>query len=303
MSKTSNAEIMYSALALRGEINDISSKFEGVGDVFESVSLNLPRLEPAELGFIRVVSWLYVHYFESGKLGTEFLTALIQEYVVESSEFSKKHREIIQRLRTYCQHNLDPSQHHSKEIQRVCEDWFYSHCGTRTPRSDAHWEKLLDIICCEAVKYLECLRDVLRGVEADPACLQITEQWVLRVSRFHAPHKFDELISEVAADFGRAGIDAVKLRKRYYDRWRKEFEVKTDDCDFYVEARKLVEHVLLMEQLDVLPITGQDVMTFFEVPPGPRVKEILLIARQLYGSEPCSKEVLVERVRVELARE
>lgn len=301
MSQPSIAEVMYRALALRDEINDISSKFDGVGAVFDSVSLSLPRLEPAELGFIRVISWLYVHYFESGKLGTEFLTALVQKYAVESFESSKQHREAVQRLRTYCQHNLDPSQNHSKDIQRACEDWFYDCCGTRTPRSDVHWEKLLSIISQDSAKYLECLRDALRSIEADSACHQVIEQWVLRVSRFHAPHKFDEIISEVAADLGREGLDAVKLRRRYYDKWRKEFEVKTDDCDFYVEARKLIEHVLLLEQLDVLPINGQDVMKAFDVPPGPRVKDILLLARQLYDAGPCSKDLLLEQVRVGLA--
>lgn len=294
---------MYNALTLRDEINDISSRFENIGPVFGSVSLALPRLEPAELGFIRVVSWLYVHYFESGKLGTEFLTELIRRFAAEKAESSQKHRSLVQRLRTYCQHNLDPSQDHSKDISRACESWFSSHCGTPVPRADEHWEKILRVISSDASMYLGCLRDILRIIESDPEAAQITSQWQLRIRRFHAPHEFDALISEVAADLGKEGLDPVKLRKRYYDKWRKEFEVKTDDCNFDLEARKLIEHVLLSEQQSVLPITGLDVMNALNIPPGPRVKEILLEARHIYDTSPCIKEELLERLSEQLGIE
>lgn len=296
MTQQSAPEIIYGALTLRDEINEISSRFEGIGAVFGSISLSLPRLSPSELGFIRVVSWLYVHYFESGKLGTEFLTELVGEYSNDMVEASKSHRSLIQRLRTYCQHNLDPSQSHSREIRSACETWFNKNCGTRVPRSDQHWETILRTIILDACAYLECLRDILRHIEADAEASQVLNQWQLRVSRFHAPHEFDELIAEVAADFGREGLDPVRLRKRHYDKWRKEFEIKTDDCDFHVEARKLIEHVLLSEQQDVLPITGKDIMEKLSIPPGPRIKEILLEARNLYSANPCTKEKLIEKL-------
>ncbi len=294
-------EIIYQALTLRDEINDISRRFESIGAVFGSVSLALPRLEPAELGFIRVISWLYVHYFESGKLGTEFLTKIVKEYAADKAEFSKEHRALVQRLRTYCQHNLDPLQEHSKDISRACEFWFSSHCGTPVPRADEHWEKILRVISLDASTYFGCLRDVLRRIEADPEAALITAQWKLKISRFHAPHEFDTLIVEVAADLGRENLDPVKLRKRYYDKWRREFEVKTDSYDFHVEARKLIEHVLLSEQQNVLPVTATDIMTTFNIPPGPRIKEILLDARQLYDASPCFRDELLQRVSDMLA--
>lgn len=289
-------EIMYQALTLRDEINDISSKFENIDSVFGPVSLALPRLAPAELGFIRVVSWLYVHYFESGKLGTEFLTDIIRVYAPEKLDESKSHRNLVQRLRTYCQHNLDPSQEHSKEINSTCESWFSTHCGTPVPRADEHWENILRVISLDASSYLTCLRDILRKIETDPEATQIKHQWQLKITRFYAPHKFDTLIIEVAADLGRESLDPIKLRKRYYDKWRKEFEVKTDDCDFYIEARKLIEHVLLSEQQDVLPITGLDIMKRFNLVPGPKVKEALLNARRFYDIKPCTKEDLLNQL-------
>lgn len=289
-------EIMYQALTLRDEINDISSRFENIGAVFGSVSLALPRLQPSELGFIRVVSWLYVHYFECGKLGTEFLTDIIREYAADMAEASKEHRALVQRLRTYCQHNLDPTQEHSKDITRACESWFNANCGTPVPRADGHWEDILRVLSLGASSYLGCLRDVLRQIEVNPEATQVLSQWKLRIDRFHAPYEFDAIIVEVAADFGREGIDAVRLRRRYYDRWRKEFEVKTDNCDFHSEARKLIELALLSEQQGVLPITGRDVMTTFNLPPGPKIKEILQDAKRQYDSDPCTKEELLEKI-------
>ena len=291
---------MYEALQLREEVNAIACGFDSVNHVFSNTSLSLPGLMPSELGFIRVVSWLYVHYYEVGKLGTEFLTELVSAYALEFGQRPKMHRIMIQRLRTYCQHNLTPTEVHSIEIQQECESWFFANCGSKRPGIEEHWNKLLFAIVLEATEYFTYLRDTLRKIELDESKTQLIEQWGLRISRFHAPYKFDLIIQEVASDFGREGLDAVKFRRRYYDRWRKEFEVKLDGCDFAREARKLVEHALLSEQQNVLPLDGRDVMEMLELPPGPKVRDALLRARKLYDANPCSKEELIQQLREEV---
>jgi len=292
---------MYEALQLREEVNAIACGFNPVNQVFSATSLGLPGLNPSELGFIRVVSWLYVHYYEVGKLGTEFLTELVSAYALEFGDRPKAHRTMIQRLRTYCQHNLAPTETHSIEIQRECESWFFANCGSKRPGVEEHWNKLLRSLICEAIEYFTYLRDTLRKIELDESKTQLIEQWALRISRFHAPHKFDRIIEEVASDFGREGLDAVRFRKRYYDRWRKEFELRLDNCDFEREARKLIEHALLSEQQNVLPIDGRDVMELLEIPPGPKIKDALLLARQIHELNPCNKEELIQQLKDRIA--
>ena len=288
---------MYEVLALRDRINAISTRFSGVGPVFGPISLNLPKLEPAELGFIRVVSWLFVGYFETGKLGTEFLSELATTLNISAEQLNVAHRRRVQQLRTYCQHNLNPNEPRTQEIRSACEGWFAKHCGTHAPSDNAHWNKILLALISEAILYFSGLEKVLRQIEQSDSQGQILEQWILRVSRFHAPYKFDEIVAVVAADFGRENFDSVKFRRRYYDKWRKEFEVRTDDCDFEREARKLIEHALLSELEKVLPINGTDVMREFCIPPGNEVKEILALAKEIFNNAPCTYEQLLQRTR------
>lgn len=288
---------MYEALQLRDQINAISKGFNSIGPVFGPISLSLPRLAPAELGFIRVVSWLFVQYFETGKLGTEFIGELASARNLENVNLIQQHRVRVQYLRTYCQHNLKPAEEHSQELQTCCEIWFKEHCGTHAPSDEAHWENILNALLDEAKDYFEFIQKVLRTIEKDDSFAQIIEQWELRISRFHAPFKFDEVILAVAADWGRDNIDAIKFRKRFYDKWRKEFEVRTDNCNFECEARKLVELAFLNEQENVLPISGTDVMETFDVPPGKDVGEILKMARELFKENPCNREDLLLQIK------
>lgn len=291
---------MYELLEFLNEINNISSKLPNIGPVFNHVSLSLPKLDPSELGFIRVVSWLYVQYYEAGKLRSELLTRTFSVYQLDESGERADHRIRIQKLRTYTQHNLSPSESHSKNIESACEEWFRVSCGTNVPGTEEHWQKLLFAIIEDAKKYLECLRDALRHVEQDESKEQLLQQWTLRINQYHAPYEFDRIISIVTTDLGRDAIDVVKFRKRYYDKWRKEFEVRTDDCDFENEARKLIEHALLSEQQNILPLNGKDIMNIFHIAPGPKLAEVLNLARDLFTIQPCSKNELITKLKEKL---
>jgi len=101
----------------------------------------------------------------------------------------------------------------------------------------------------------------------------------------------------VAAEIGRDKIDAVALRTRYFDQWNKELTLLQGDYVFEVEARKLIEHILLFELTRVMPITGSDIIREFNVPPGPAVGEFLRNARAIYDAKQCSREDLLRKLR------
>lgn len=302
MSDASIFNGMYEIIKIRDRLNLISNGFDGSCVVFSIVSLQLPKLSPSELGFIRAVSWFYVHYFESGKLGTEFLISHAQLASFSPSAL-KQHRARVQQLRTYCQHNLNFTDDHSQAIQLACEEWFKTVCGTHLPSEDEHWQKLLLSIVSEAQFHFESLERILREIERNAGSSEIVEQWNLRIMRFQAPHKFDKVIEAVVADWGRENFNVVKFRNRYYDRWKKTFENRTDACDFESEARKLVEHALLSEEKNIMPIDGRDLMQIFNIPPSSRLKEVLDIARDIFSAKPCKKEELLELVKEHLVQE
>jgi hypothetical protein len=298
MSAPTNAGSgMYDGLALLNEINQVASGFDGVGVVFPAVSLALPTLEPAELGFIRVVSWLFVHYYEAGRIGTDFLGKLSRSYGLDGNGAGQAHRSRVQRLRTYCQHNLVLTEEHGKTIQDECQVWFKEKCGTSVPGYEDHWRMLLTSLVSEAKEFLTCLRDTVRRIERDPASESILSQWTAKIRRFHMPYEFDAIVEEVAEDLGRSAIDPRKFCAKHYDKWRKEFELRDDDCDFKVEARKLVEHAFLHEAQNVLPLTARDIMASFDIQPGVEVGKLLGLARALFDELPCDRDELLARIR------
>lgn len=293
--------LMYQSLQIKEEINEITSSLKVSDMLFSVTSLQLPKFTPSELGFIRMVSWLYVHYYEAGKIGAEYLTDLAPRFLGGSDNVPKNHRVLIQQLRTYCQHNLAPQEQHSKIILLACENWFFLHSGSKRPGNEEHWSKLLNALIAESLIYFRYLRDSLRSIESDADNSQLLEQWSLRINRYYPPHKFDRIIEEVANDFGKDAIDAIRFRSRHYDRWRKELELMRYDCDYDREARALVEAAFLADQQPRLPINGRDVMSSFDIPPGPRVQEVLAIALDIYRSSPCTKEELIAHLTQRLS--
>lgn len=287
---------MYQILSERESLNHIASRLNGrTPGVFTEISLGLPRIEPAELGFIRVVSWLYVLYYEAGKIGTKFLVERIETLSPEHTAI-KDHYYLIGKLRTYLQHNLDPSKSHDYQIQRMCEAWFLEECGSQIPSSEAHWGKCLSALLTAALQFLKALVATVRIIETDESKDAIVDEWVYALDRYHAPHEFDAIIGIVCREMGREYIEPAELRRRFYDRWTKEMQVMKTKYDFAMEARKLIEHTLLTETIPVLPITGSDVIRHFGIQPGPRVGALLQIARRLYDQEPCSAQELLLRV-------
>jgi hypothetical protein len=170
--------LMYQILRLKEEIDDVASKLNEINGVFGAISLGIPKFTPSELGFLRTVSWLWVLYYEAGKVNVNFLTERFSAYNLDSDEKLAKHLRIVQQLRTLLQHDLNPQESRNLVI-------------------------------------FSGLRTCIRSIEQDDSQKQILNEWGFIRKRYHPPHEFDNLISKVAADMGRENLDAVRLRKRF----------------------------------------------------------------------------------------
>lgn len=288
---------MYDILLLIEEIDRVAvGVTRGGKGVFGKLSLRMPKFAPAELGFLRTVSWFYVLYYEVGRVNVEFLAELLPNYGLDPNGRLSSHLTRCAQLRTFLQHNLDPSKTRNLAIQVACEGWLEYCCGTQVPELDKEWERCLVSLLEENREFLLGLRDCIRCIEKDEGRDSIVEQWLFRVDRYHAPHEFDDLIFQVASDMGRDFINPELVRGKFYDTWVKELKLLKGNYDFKVEGRRLIEHVLLDKLVPVLPITGVEIMTRFEIPPGPKVGELLEEARRLYGIERCSGKELLDRL-------
>ena len=48
-------------------------KAEDIDYVFTDISLPKPKFSHQEVGFLRIVPWLYVLYYEAGKINVDFI--------------------------------------------------------------------------------------------------------------------------------------------------------------------------------------------------------------------------------------
>lgn len=280
----------------RDQVNNLAAAIlPSRSRVFGSVSLSIPDIDGAsELAFIRAASWLYVHYFESGRIGVRFL--------IRRSAREDEHMTLVHALRTWSQHHLDPTSQRDIQISITCESWFDGRCGTRLPRTEEHWGTLLESLLAEAANFLAKLVDLVSAIESSEECDIICKQWEDRLKRDWPAHRYHGIISAVASDIGRTELDPITFYNRIGQVLRDRLSELSDDCDFETEVRKLVERALLTETASVLPITGLDVMNSFSLGPGPEVGRLLAGARKLYEDEPCNRETLLERMKAEYGR-
>lgn len=263
--------------------------------VFAEVSLPLPNLEgSSELAFIRTTSWLYVHYFEVGRVSVRFLVRRGDRQ--PGSRHGDSHLDAVHALRTHLEHSLDPTSKSDVAIANACSSWFEANCGTRLPRTENHWRELCAALINEARAFLLRLRELLGQIEHDTDRAIILRQWEDRLERDWPAHRFHELIATVAADIGRDALEPVVFFSRHASTLSEGMRLLREDCDFQIEARKLVERAMLSETSSVLPVTGQDLMDAFQIPPGPEVGRLLGVVRSLYEASPCGREELLQRV-------
>jgi hypothetical protein len=293
--------LMYQAIAIQDEIDKVASKLNSDGaKVFGFTSQGIPKVTPPELGFLRVVSWFYILFFDIGKISIDFLSKRFATYELDPKGELIKHLQGIRCLRTFLQHSLDPRSTHDLEIQGICDQWFMQSCKTAVPSDEDQWMSCLVVFLKQSIAFLQGIKACIRAIERDESREQILLDWEFRRNRFHAPHEFDSVIEVAAADIGREGIDIEQFRRRHYEKWVKELEQLNGEYDFHLEARKCVERDLLFENVLVIPITGHDIMRDFGVPPGPKVGELLNLAKSIYMESPCSKSSLLEKLRISL---
>jgi hypothetical protein len=290
--------LLYKVIKTVDEINHLAMGLLGSEkSLFFPPSLTYPPFEPAEMGFFRSVSWLFTLYSEVGSISIKYLVDQFDAFDLVRDGSIARHPQIVQKLRTFTQHHLDYQKAHDKGIKDDCEKWIEDQCGSKVPGKEEQWAQCLESLLTQAVEFLQALLEVVRRIESDEAREEMCRQWQVRLTRYHAPYEFDEVVSRVAADIGREALDVVKFRKRHYDHWMHELNELELGYDFQSEARRLVEYALLTERAGAPPLDGTVIMAEFGIGPGPQLGDILNFALLSYGANPCNREVLLTRIK------
>jgi hypothetical protein len=298
MSTPNPEQLMYQIVGKAEEINALAiALLTDRPGAFEPISQRMPKFVPAELGFLRLVSWLYVLYLEAGKVSVPYLSQRFDAYGLDPGGNIRRHLSTIQKLRTYTQHNLDSEETHDKGTIQDCQIWFSAQCETAVPDSESEWNRCVMGLPLESLGFLEVLLTLLRLIEKDESRVVICSDWRFRRDRYHSPHEFEAIAPKVASDMGNDSIDAARLVRRNYDRWAQCLRAFSSGYNFETEARKLIENAILTDLVNLMPITGQDIIREFNLEPGAIVGRLLGEARKLYQQEPCTREQLLERLK------
>lgn len=281
---------------LRDECNRKALELDKSDAVFRDVFMPVPQYTCHEAGFLRNLSWLYVLYQEAGRVNLDFLLGKFSAYDLDL-RLGKQHLRAVNHLRTSLQHSLNILDQRDRDLQNSSIDWFKSVVGVPAPSSTKHWASCLDALLGEAVVFMQRIVTCIEHIGNDEFRQKIIEEWNGRCLSYHPPERFDRLISVVAADLGMSLIDPVTVRRRYFDQWTKRLALNRHGFDFATEARKLIEGVLLNDPR--LPISGEDVMKEFDLPPGVEVGNRLQRAREIYQSDRCDAPRLLHLLRLE----
>lgn len=291
---SSTRSIDASVLEVMHEIERIDEFSRAIlptrSEAFGQVSLRPPQLNTdPELAFIRATSWLYVLCYEAGRVSVKHL--------VQDRPHLKKHWELIGSLRTWAQHNLDPTSTRAVQVAKSCEDWFHLNCETRQPRSTEHWMKLCLALLDGTAEFLRGIHEVIGEIEAHPGYANLVEDWERKLSRDWPAHRFHTLIKSAAVDCGWPALDPVRFYRQYAAELLDHLRLLDDECDLEVEVRRAIEARLTADLPKLLPITGQDIMTHFNIGPGPEVGRLLADARTLHEEiGPCSGHELLAQL-------
>jgi|GEM_PF-1824216 len=298
MSRSAAATKFHQVRLLVEEVDEIARGLPGLDrKAFEAAEFRTPRLTPPELGFERVVSWLYVLYEERGRATISFLLDYARRASKPGVREARKHIREVSHLRTLRQHSLRVTRKADAKLLSSCKAWYREACSTADPRTAKEWSLCLNRLLLSALGLLKLIRDCAKAIEVDEAEEMIARQWYARLGSQRSRYDFDDVISEALHDCGMEGIDAVAFRDRYYEVWVEELASIDAEPDFGVEARRLVEHSLCNEAREILPITGRDLMDELGIEPGQGLMHALLRAQALHSSGLRAKPELLEQLR------
>ena len=288
--------LMYKLTSLIEETDEIAKRLIGINrSIFGKTHLRNPKLTPPELGFVRCTSYVYALLWDGARSDLEFLQDTYASSVSGTTQFLSS----LNNLRTYLQHRLYYTESTDRARIEECESWFKANCGTPIPESDGHWMDCLCSFIKAASEYLTLILGKVRQIEKDGTPHEIILQWEVYVKRHPKPHYFDEIIRNAALDMGRDHIDATKIRNKNHAKWLKHLEAMPGNFDLNDLLRRMAEKAILEQTVDLMPISGDDIMMTLGLEPGPKIGVLLGNAREIFTTDRnISKSELLKKLEV-----
>ena len=271
------------------------------------ISLPDPPADSAAFRFYYAVSWLYVAVIEVGGITFRFLVSRARPIGIDSNGELADFMRDIQALRTLLQHHLDAANRSDAAKLELAGRWLIASMGKDAliganfwPIDGKQWISCEERLNRLAKEFFAKVSEVVRHIETDEFKRDTLDEWARRCSRSLAPHIFDKLIEAGIRRLGLPFLDPVRVRARHYQNWSARLRLMSEAADLTLEAERLVDAGLLSDWTDYCPLSGDDIIIHLGLPPGPKVGNLLLKARQIWQEKPCSAQELLNRLRSSL---
>lgn len=268
-------------------------------NAFREIGTRGPAGAEDEAGFLRLVAWSYAFLFERGRIIVPFLLQVPDQDTtkMEEHQTTRKH---VQMLRTWLFHSLDADSERDLEIGKSASQWFLSRCGTTSPQKPADWQQAFSALCAQVTSFAVHCTGLVSKIARDPESAELQFGVLrLRLNRDWQAFQFDQIVEDAATRLGQK-IDVKAFRARRLSEWRKFLAALPEDADLKVEMQRVIDSEVFAHFRSRLPVSSDELMQAFALPPGTDVLFALEMARYLSSLSVISKDSLMKQLSTAL---
>jgi hypothetical protein len=248
------------------------------------ITVNLPVRDNDELSFIRLIIWCYALVNESGRVSMRFLRDL-PPFSGSSLLPEAGH------LRTWATHNLLPNKESDRKRLKLAWQWLSDACGTDHPSAKVEWRMCFERLVSAAGEVLKNALSASEALTSADDGPRLLEELGRRLERDWEAHQFDPIVIKVADSLGFGTIDAVEVRKRYLDSWRRVVSIADDgNIDNLLERR--IEKDLLDIMNGALPLSAREYLERLPEWQPPELGALMLALRSTKLPKTTAAELL-----------
>jgi hypothetical protein len=283
-------------------VDEVNNRFRMLTygtDLLPATSLVLQSEDIPEAGFLRLVSWLWSLYQETGKLTLEALTGVSN---VMSSDRVGDHLRDSSLLRTFMQHHLDETTVDDRRKAELARGWLDAHSAGRRAEDPEYWLILVAALGDQAKAFLSEITGAIDGMASTEFGPEFRALLRARLERTIPAYEVDDMIEALKPLYGLEHLDTRAFRDRNYQTWRDQTRLIASDRNPGNYMRDLIEQALSRHvEAEPAPLSGDEMMDIFGLAPGPDIGRLKRRAEELAASGLRSKRALVEALAAEFS--
>lgn len=235
--------------------------------------------------FYRMVTWLYILYYETGKKPLEL-------FKNHCSPDNKNHYDNIKEFRTLFQHSLGESDYGEK-IKMKFQVWRELNCESFNKEENEHWKLLLNKLLDEVINFLSFFEKHLEDKVSDEYFEDIKINTKAVIKKEIDIGEVDKIIKEISIALDIELHRPSDVRKEVYQKWVRSLNNLKKDRKRQEYLEELAANYLLTKYLPTLmPLKMAEIESLFNVK-GKQLGELYKTAKDYYIKKRVGKDELI----------